>query len=165
MAHVHGKETAQPDRVKFVLPMVSLLPEESVERIKGRFGTKFKKLSAPEVQALVTADLEGGVSNLRMRQICNEHPTELTKLLQNLVGRGFLKQMAGGEERHTGCRDQRTPLIALGTPYTEATPHINDRWTPHISSKRFPKRSLRRLKSLRLQLLPGCACPSKRRDA
>src|SRR5206468_6913393 len=52
------EETLRPDRVRLVLPMVSLLPEESVERIKGRFGTKFKKLSPLEVQALVTADLE-----------------------------------------------------------------------------------------------------------
>lgn len=90
------EETLQPDRVRVVLPMVSLLPEESVERIKGRFGTKFRKLSPLEVQALVTADLEGGVSNLRMRQICNEHPTELTKLLQGLVGGGFLQQDGRG---------------------------------------------------------------------
>jgi len=90
------EETLRPDRVRLVLPMVSLLPEESVERIKGRFGTKFKKLSPLEVQALVTADLEGGVSNLRMRQICSEHPTELTKLLTSLVSRGFLEQDGRG---------------------------------------------------------------------
>jgi ATP-dependent DNA helicase RecG len=90
------EETQRPDRVQVVLPMVSLLPEESLGRIKGRFGTKFKKLSPLEVQALVTADLEGGVSNLRMRQICSEHPTELTKLLQSLVSRGFLQQDGRG---------------------------------------------------------------------
>lgn len=90
------EETLRPGRVRLVLPMVSLLPEESVERIKGRFGTKFRKLSSLEVQALVTADLEGGVSNLRLRQISNEHPTELTKLLQGLVSRGFLVQDGRG---------------------------------------------------------------------
>jgi ATP-dependent DNA helicase RecG len=90
------EETLRPDRVRLVLPMVSLLPEESVERIKGRFGTKFRKLSPLEVQALVTADLEGGVSNLRIRQISSEHPTELTKLLQSLVSRGFMQQDGRG---------------------------------------------------------------------
>jgi len=90
------EETLRPDRVQLVLPMVSLLPEESVERIKGRFGTKFRKLSPLEVQVLVTADLEGGVSNPRLRQMCNEHPTALTKLLQGLVGRGFLEQDGRG---------------------------------------------------------------------
>lgn len=96
------EETLRPDRVRLVLPMVSLLPEESVDRIKGRFGTKFRKLSSVEVQALVTADLEGGVSNLRMRQISNEHPTELTKLLTGLVSRGFL--LRDGRGRGTAYR-------------------------------------------------------------
>ena len=90
------EETLRPDRVRLVLPMVSLLPEEAVQRIKGRFGTKFKKLSPLEVQALVTAHLEEGVSNVRMRQICSKHPTELTKLLQSLVSRGFLQQDGRG---------------------------------------------------------------------
>ncbi len=90
------EETLRPDRVRLVLPMVSLLPEESLERIRGRFGTKFKKLSPLEVQALVTADLEGGVSNPRMRQICHEHPADLTRLLQGLVSRGLLQQNGRG---------------------------------------------------------------------
>jgi ATP-dependent DNA helicase RecG len=115
------EETQRPDRVRLILPMVSLLPEESVERVKGRFGTKFKKLSPLEVQALVTADLEGGVSNLRMRQICSEHPTELTKLLTSLVSRGFLQQdgrgrgttyrLPGpGDSSHTGDSSHKRPV-------------------------------------------------------
>lgn len=89
-------ETQRPDRVRLVLPMVSLLPEESLEQIKGRFGTKFRTLSPLEVQALVTADLEGGVSNLRMRQITEKHAADLTLLLQGLVSRGFLRQVGRG---------------------------------------------------------------------
>ena len=140
------EETLRPDRVRLVLPMVSLLPEEAVQRIKGRFGTKFKKLSPLEVQALVTAHLEEGVSNVRMRQICSKHPTELTKLLQSLVSRGFLQQ--DGRGRGTTYR-----LPGLGTPHiTLGTPHTSGPWTPHISSKRFPKRSLRSSNSLRPQL-------------
>ena len=54
------EETQRPDRVRLLLPMVSLLPEESLKRIKSRFGTKLRKLSPLEVQAVVTADLEGG---------------------------------------------------------------------------------------------------------
>ena len=117
------EETFRPDRVRLVLPMVSLLPEESVERIKGRFGTKFKKLLPLEVQALVTADLEGGVSNLRMRQICSEHPAELTKLLQELGEPGVLA--AGWPGRGTTYRLRRgTPhrrgLLTQGRLLTQA---------------------------------------------
>ena len=83
-------------------------------RIQGRFGTKFKRLSPLEVQALVTADLEGGVSNLRLRQISSEHPTELTKLLQSLVGRGFLHQ----EGRGRGT-NYRLPVTGAGGLLTQ----------------------------------------------
>ena len=86
------REKVQPDRVNVVLPMVSLLPEESLQRLRSRFGPKFNRLDGLEVQALVTADLERTVSNRRLQEVCDEHPADLTKLLHNLVARGFLHQ-------------------------------------------------------------------------
>ena len=86
------RETVQPDRVKWILSMVSLIPEESLERLHHRFGNKFQKFLPLEVQALVTADLEGEVHNARMRQMTNEHPTDITRILQKLVGKGCLRQ-------------------------------------------------------------------------
>jgi ATP-dependent DNA helicase RecG len=90
------KERVQPDRVQWILPMVSLIPNESLDRLKNQFGEKFLKLDHLEVQVLVTADVEGSVNNSRMRQITNKHPADITKLLQNLVGRGFLTQDGQG---------------------------------------------------------------------
>lgn len=49
-----------------------------------------------EVQALVTADVEGSVGNARMRQITGKHPADITRLLQNLVSRGLLTQDGQG---------------------------------------------------------------------
>ncbi len=86
------REQVQPDRVNVVLPMVSLLPEESLQRLRSRFGLKFNRLQGLEVQALVTADLEGSVSNRRLQEVSDEHPADLTKLLHHLVARGFLHQ-------------------------------------------------------------------------
>lgn len=43
-----------------------------------------------EVQALVTAEIEGEVDNLRVRQICNIHPADATMLLQALVTKDAL---------------------------------------------------------------------------
>ncbi|MCB7130131.1 MAG: hypothetical protein J3T61_11405, partial [Candidatus Brocadiales bacterium] len=91
------QEQVRPDRVRLILPMVSLLPEESLERLQNRFGTMFKRLNPLEVQALVTAEIEGSVSNARMRQITNEHPTDLTKLLQGLAVKRLLHQV--GQKR------------------------------------------------------------------
>ncbi len=86
------RERTRPDRVIWVLPMVSLIPEESLDRLKKQFSSKFSKLDQFEVQALVTADIEKYVNNARMRQITGLHPAEVTSLLQGLVSRGFLCQ-------------------------------------------------------------------------
>ncbi len=86
------REQMQPDRVLWGLPMVSLIPDEALARLKKRFGTKFSKFNPWEIQALVTADIEGYVDNARMRQITNKHAADITKLLQDLVGQGVLIQ-------------------------------------------------------------------------
>jgi hypothetical protein len=48
--------------------MLSLLPVESLERLRRRFGGDCSLLGPDEVQALVTAGIEGEGSNLRPRQ-------------------------------------------------------------------------------------------------
>jgi ATP-dependent DNA helicase RecG len=90
------RERTQPDRVVWSLPMISLIPQESLAKLQRRFGPKFAAFTPLEVQALVTADLEGGVDNARMRQITAEHPADITRLLQNLVGKEALHQEGQG---------------------------------------------------------------------
>ena len=46
-----------------------------------------------------TADIEGEVSNSRMREISSEHPADLTQMLQGLAQKGFLHQV--GQKRGT----------------------------------------------------------------
>jgi ATP-dependent DNA helicase RecG len=96
------REEANPDRVRVKLPMVSMLPDDSLQRLRSRFGSKFDRLNKLEVQSLVTADVEGSVSNGRLQEICEEHPTDLSKLLHGLVARGFLQQ--DGQKRWTSYR-------------------------------------------------------------
>lgn len=90
------REQMQPDRVTWRLPMVSLIPEESLARLGEIFGNKFNQFNKYEVQALVTADVEGSVDNARMRQICVLHAADVTRLLQGLVAKGALAQMGQG---------------------------------------------------------------------
>jgi ATP-dependent DNA helicase RecG len=90
------REQVQPDRVTWRLPMVSLIPEESLARLEVLFGKKFNLFNKNEVQALVTADVEGSVDNARMRQICAIHATDVTRLLQGLVAKGALMQEGQG---------------------------------------------------------------------
>ena len=96
------KERMQPDRVLWILPMVSLIPAESLNRLKHQFGSKFQNFTQLEVQSLVTADLEGRVDNARMREITSGHPTDITRLLQRLVSIGALIQE--GQGRWTSYR-------------------------------------------------------------
>jgi ATP-dependent DNA helicase RecG len=75
---------------------MSLIPDDSLTRLKQRFGSRFQKFTALEVQALVTADLEGWVDNARMRQITSEHASDITRLLQKLVSMKILTQDGQG---------------------------------------------------------------------
>lgn len=90
------REQMRPDRVIWTLPMVSLIPEESLNKLKSKFGNKFSKFREVEVQALVTADIERYVDNARMRQLTGLHAADITKLLQGLVAQGALSQDGQG---------------------------------------------------------------------
>ena len=85
------EETVKPSRVKLTLMMTSLLPEEGVARLKDQF-SGIDDLSAPELQTLVTALVEEKVDNSRMQELCNDHPADLSRVLQSLVSKGFLRQ-------------------------------------------------------------------------
>jgi len=61
------RESHRPDRVVLELPMLSVLPDEVLAILRGRFGAAFEALSGDEVQALVTAQMEGTVTNLRLQ--------------------------------------------------------------------------------------------------
>jgi len=85
------KEQVQPDRIHLMMPMVSMLPAETLERLNHAFGNRFSSLDSNEVQTLVTTDVEGQVSNSRMQEMVDSHPADITKTLQGLVRKGYLK--------------------------------------------------------------------------
>ena len=86
------EESLQPDRVKLALPMVSLIPDEVDLALRQRFGDRFAKLDTTAVQAVVTAQVEGSVTNARMQEITGEHSKDITGVLQTLVRDGLLTQ-------------------------------------------------------------------------
>jgi len=89
-------EFAQPTRVHWLLPMISLIPEDSLERLRRAFGPRFATFSQDEVLALVTADVESSLDNARLRQITGGHPADTTRLLQGLVAQDALRQEGAG---------------------------------------------------------------------
>jgi len=86
------EESLQPDRVKLVLLMVSLIPDEVEKALRQRFGDRFARLDKTAVQAVVTAQVEGSVTNGRMQEITGEHAKDITGVLQSLVRDGLLTQ-------------------------------------------------------------------------
>ncbi len=96
------EETTRPDRVRFVLPTVSLLPDEVLARLRRRFGEAWDRLSSVEVQALVLAETESEVANARLRLVTDHHAADLTQVLQGLVAKGLLVQF--GQKRGTTYR-------------------------------------------------------------
>ena len=102
-------ESVQPARVQWMLPMISLIPEVSLARLHERFGPLFARFSPPEVQALVTAEIEAGVDNVRMRQIAGGHAADMTRLLQGLVAQGALRQEGTGRWARYRLHDPVAP--------------------------------------------------------
>ena len=90
------REQYQPDRVDLILPMISVLPEQTLLNLRKRFGSKMDGLAPLEVQALATAEIEGCVSNSRLRLVSEAHPADLTKTLQNLTTNGFFTSRGHG---------------------------------------------------------------------
>jgi ATP-dependent DNA helicase RecG len=75
---------------------LAINPVDILTRLKELFGARFGKFTKLEVQALVTADIEGAVDNARMRQITGGHASDMTRMLQGLVARGVLNQEGQG---------------------------------------------------------------------
>lgn len=80
----------EPDRIKLTLPMVSLVPENTLKHLNALFGPRVGSLAPAQLQALATAEIEGSVSNVRLQELVKEHPSDITRLLQSLCEEGLL---------------------------------------------------------------------------
>lgn len=131
------KEQTQPDRVYWELPMMSLIPEESEAHLQALFGDEFRHLSKMEVQALVTADVEGFIDNMRLRQVTGNHATDITRILQGLVSKGALVQE--GRTRGTRYRLPNSVHNELYSPHKQVySPHKGISGYPHKRISGYP---------------------------
>lgn len=169
------EETLQPDRVKLVLPMVSLIPEEVNRALHLRFGSRFAMLDKTAVQAVVTAQLEGSVTNSRMQEITGEHAKDITGVLQSLVRDGLLTQQnqrrwasyriaedtppSTDDSLHSvGDSPQRSPQIAGVSPHSTAnSPHL----TPELLSLAKPARLRPKLPAAEMHALVLQLCDAR----
>ena len=99
--------------------MVSTLPAEALDVLANRFGDAFSALGPDEVQTLVTAAVEGDVTNQRLQETVARHRVDITRMLRGLVQQGFL--VAHGSGRGTRYR-------VSGVSLPDVTPGIWLSW-------------------------------------
>lgn len=84
-------EGATPENTVLRLNMVSLLPQEVLDELDHRFGSRFRELGETERLALATAQIEGKVTNDRLKSITPTHSRDLTHMFRTLVDADFLE--------------------------------------------------------------------------
>jgi ATP-dependent DNA helicase RecG len=84
-------EQSGPDRIRLDMPMICLIPQEALDTLRKNIGAHFEQLAPEAIVALATAMIEGDVTNTRMQDLINDHPSDITKLLRGLVGKGLLE--------------------------------------------------------------------------
>ena len=83
-------EMLDPDQTILRLRTVSLLPEETLVELDARFGKRFRELPEAARLALATVAIEKSVTHARLKEMCVEHPKDLSATLAHLVNDGFL---------------------------------------------------------------------------
>ena len=85
------EESCDPDRITLTLKTTSILPKESIEKLKSVLKEKYSRLRKGEVMALVAAEQEERVTNNRLQQLLDTHTVNSNKILSSLVDKGFLE--------------------------------------------------------------------------
>jgi len=93
------EERRESNQTVFILKMISLVPEETVDGLKAEIGEAFSGLGEIERLALVTTQAEGCVNHGRLKEVTKEHPHDITVALHGLVEKGFL--ISEGSGRNT----------------------------------------------------------------
>ena len=84
-------EDAELQQVDLKLFTIALMPEECTLFLTELLGKRtYQRLSPEEQIILGTAYLENSVSNQRLQQILDIHPTDIGKILSGLVEKGML---------------------------------------------------------------------------
>ncbi|MBF0310043.1 MAG: putative DNA binding domain-containing protein [Magnetococcales bacterium] len=93
------EEDHELHETRLTLTTLSLFPVEVSEELERRFPGRLAALDQEARLALATALLEGRVSNNRLRELTETHPSDLTRMLRGLVREGFLE--SHGKQRWT----------------------------------------------------------------
>ena len=88
--------TQRPDTVNLYLPMLALLDEDIKQGLVKVFGKGIVNVSHNYLTTLSLAQSEGYVTNERLRYVLNLHRTDITLLLKEMCGKGYLESEGYG---------------------------------------------------------------------
>ena len=92
----HLYEKREPNNQTLLeLRMIDLFPQEAMQQLTVKFGSKFKLLSENERIALAISYIEGIVTHARLQTVITSHSVDLSRDLQRLVKEGFLNSSGG----------------------------------------------------------------------
>lgn len=77
-------------QVSLKLWMISMIPDDCINKLEEFFGSQVKSLSKDELLVLSTAEIEGSVNNARVQQMVDKHSYDISKILNSLVQRKLL---------------------------------------------------------------------------
>ena len=117
----------------------SLLPDAAVAAVGSRFGLRFQELEEVARIALVTVEVEGFLTHGRLRQLCERHPHDLSRLLAHLVEAGFLESDKRG--RGTSYRFPGTGELHVDDTNRDGS------FSPFFSSSHLVTRSIHMVSS------------------
>lgn len=90
------EEFNRPDKVELTLPMISLLPDNTVIKLKKLFDGKIETLTQDELTVLVTCYSESEINNTQLQYVVPQHRSDITKMLKKLCNEGFLISAGNG---------------------------------------------------------------------
>jgi ATP-dependent DNA helicase RecG len=100
----------QPSRFDLFLRMESLISPKSMDALVALYGEEIRSLYGNALIALTTAQIEGAITNTRLQQLIGVHSSEISKLLKELCGGGYLLPSGKGRGTVYQLNTQFLPL-------------------------------------------------------
>jgi len=121
-------EKDEPEQTVLELRMIDLVPGSVLDFLHRWFGTDFTGLSSLQQLILATAFIENVVSHRRLKEIATEHPSDLSRALQELVKKGFLESVGRGRstQYHLHGAELPSPDDVFAASENRATPSSSE---------------------------------------
>jgi predicted HTH transcriptional regulator len=100
------------------LQMLDLFPPGILDILRMQFKERFESLEEASRLALATTLTERRLTHARLSELTGLHPSDVTKILRNLVGQGFLESEGSG--RGTVYRFKGTRKISSDDVFSDA---------------------------------------------